>query len=238
MLAIIPARGKSKGLPKKNIKLLAGKPLILWTIEAAQQSKYVDRIILSTDDEEIVNTCRPTGIDIPFIRPSELAQDDSLAIDNYIYTIDRLNNEFNHNYKEFVILLPTVPLRNFHDIDSAIKLFVEKDADSVISATPLHCPAEWLFILNDDKIILKDKEMDVRKTMNRQESRFSYLPNGAVYVFNFDFLKNKYSYYSEKSYAYLMPTQRSIDIDTEYDFEMAEYFITKLNLKKLSVNKC
>tara|TARA_B100000315_G_C14432703_1_gene520910 strand:+ start:188 stop:871 length:684 start_codon:yes stop_codon:yes gene_type:complete len=227
MVAIIPARGGSKGVPKKNIRPLAGKPLIYWTIEAAQKSKYIDNIILSTDDEEIVKICKPTGIDIPFIRPAELAKDDSLAIDNYIYTVDRLNNEFNHNYKEFVILLPTVPLRNSNDIDSAIKLFVEKDADSVIAATPLHCPAEWLFSLNDEKIILKDKIIDVRKTMNRQESSFSYAPNGAIYIFNFDFLRNKYSYYSEKSYAYIMPAERSVDIDTEYDFEMAEYFITK-----------
>ena len=100
MLAIIPARGGSKGIPKKNIKLLAGKPLVLWTIEAAGKSKHIDRIILSTDDEEIADTCKSTGVEIP-IRPTELSQDGSLAIDNYICTLERLNNEFKHNFNEF-----------------------------------------------------------------------------------------------------------------------------------------
>ena len=89
MLAIIPARGRSKGVPKKNIRTLGGKPLIHWTIEAAMKADRISRVILSTDDEEIAELCRPTGIEIPFMRPEELAQDNSLAIDNYLYTIER-----------------------------------------------------------------------------------------------------------------------------------------------------
>jgi len=226
MLAIIPARGGSKSVPKKNIRTLAGKPLIKWTIEAAQKSKYIDRIVLSTDDEEIANTCKPTGIDIPFYRPDRLAQDDSLAIDNYIYTADLLKNEFNYNCEEFVILLPTSPLRNSLDIDAAIKLFIEKDAESVISVTPLHYPIEWIIGIDNNGIIVSNNDHDLNKMKNRQETTDYYVPNGAIYVFNFDQLKKNYSYYSDKTYAYVMPSERSVDIDTENDFRYAEYLIT------------
>jgi len=100
MLAIIPVRGGSKGISNKNIKPLCGKPLIVYTIEAALAANTIDRIILSTDDEEIADTCKSTGVEIP-IRPTELSQDGSLAIDNYICTLERLNNEFKHNFNEF-----------------------------------------------------------------------------------------------------------------------------------------
>ena len=123
MLAIIPARGRSKGVPKKNIRTLGGKPLIHWTIEAAMKADRISRVILSTDDEEIAELCRPTGIEIPFMRPEELAQDNSLAIDNYLYTIERLRNDSQYEDDEFTVLLPTVPFRTSKDIRGFIKIF-------------------------------------------------------------------------------------------------------------------
>ena len=109
MLAIIPARGGSKGVPKKNIRILGGKPLIQWTIEAALNSSKVDRVILSTDDEEIAEICRPLGVEIPFLRPSYLAKDESIAVDNYIYTMDRLAKEFDITAVSYTHLtLPTI----------------------------------------------------------------------------------------------------------------------------------
>ena len=101
MLAIIPARGGSKGVQKKNIRSLGGKPLIHWTIQAAMKAKGVNRVILSTEDSEIAELCRPTGIEIPFMRPKQLAQDNSLAIDTYIYTVEKLINEFQYDKDEF-----------------------------------------------------------------------------------------------------------------------------------------
>lgn len=225
MLAIIPARGGSKGIPGKNIKLLCGKPLIIYTIEAAVAAKTIDRIILSTDDPEIAKTVSKYDVEIPFMRPKELAQDNSLAIDNYIYTIERLNREFNCNYEEFVVLLPTVPLRTSEDIDKAVELFSQTNAESVISCTTLHHPLEWIFSINDDGIIQRNNEIDIKKMMNRQESKHAYIPNGAVYVFKYSLLKEKNSYYSDQTYAYVMPPKRSVDIDTEIDFKFAEYLI-------------
>ena len=104
MLAIIPARGGSKEVSRKNIRTLGGKPLIHWTIEAAINADSISRVILSTDDKEIAELCRPTGIEIPFMRPDELAQDNSLAIDNYIYTKERLFKDFKYKEDEFTVL--------------------------------------------------------------------------------------------------------------------------------------
>ena len=225
MLAIIPARGGSKGIPKKNIKLLCGKPLIAYTIEAAIDAKNVDRIILSTDDPEITQVARNYDVEIPFMRPEELARDDSLAIDNYIYTIERLNREFNNNIEEFAVLLPTAPLRTSQDIDKAIELFSKKRADSVISCIALHHPLDWIFGINSDGIVKRNKDVDIKKMMNRQESEQGYIPNGAVFIFKYSLLKEKYSYYSDKTYAYVMSPERSIDIDTELDVKFAEFLM-------------
>ncbi len=227
MLAIIPARGGSKGIPRKNIKLLCGKPLIVYTIEAAMAAKTIDRIIVSTDDSEIAGVARKYNIDIPFMRPKELAQDNSLAIDNYIYTINRLNTEFNGHYEEFIVLLPTVPLRTLQDIDNAVELFSRKNADSVISCVALHHPLEWIFSINDKGIIQKNKEFDIKKMKNRQEAKLIYIPNGAVNIFTYSLLKEKKSYYSNKTYAYVMPRERSVDIDSLFDFSYVEYLMSR-----------
>ena len=222
MLAIIPARGGSKGVPRKNIRMLGDKPLICWTIEAALKSCSIDRVILSTDDKEIAEICRPTGIEIPFMRPNELAQDDSLAIDNYLYTMGRMIDEFNYEGDDFLVLLPTVPFRNEDDIDNAVDVFYKNNSDSVISCRELSHPPSWNFEISSAGIINQNNS-SVEKLMNRQNSQMPYAPNGGVYVFKYTLLKEKYNYYTDKTYAYIMPADRSIDIDTETDFKFAEF---------------
>ena len=226
MLAIIPARGGSKGVPRKNIRMLGGKPLICWTIDAALKACSIDRVILSTDDEEIAEICRPTGIEIPFMRPNELAQDDSLAIDNYLYTMGRLIDEFSYQEDEFAVLLPTVPFRNEQDIDNAVAVFYENDSDSVISCRELSHPASWNFEISDSRVINQNHSA-TEKLMNRQDSQTLYAPNGGVYVFKYTKLKKRYSYYTDKTHPYIMPEERSIDIDTEMDFNFAEFLLNK-----------
>lgn len=230
MLAIIPARGGSKGIPGKNIKRLDGKPLIVYTIQAALAAQSIDRIVLSTDDQSIADIAAQYDIEIPFLRPSELAQDDSLAIDNYIYTIDRLNKEFDSNVTEFAVLLPTSPLRTSADIDNAVELFRKNDADSVISAVGLNHPKEWIFSVNEDGKISRGENDGDNRLINRQKLRPAYIPNGSVYIFQFSLLKEKHTYYSDKTYAYIMPTERAVDIDTEQDFDFAEYLVRKNKL--------
>jgi CMP-N,N'-diacetyllegionaminic acid synthase len=225
MIAIIPARCGSKGLPGKNIKYFLGKPMIAYTIEAALASKYIENVIVSTDCKEVEEVAKKFGAKSHFLRPKELSMDNSKAIDNYIYTVDRLNNDFGYDIKDFIVLQPTSPLRVMNDIDEAIDLFQRKDADSVVSFTEEYHPIKW------HKYLTKEGRFENifdESLLNRQEYKSSYFPNGAIYVFNYKLIKHNL-YYSDNSYAYIMPRHRSVDIDTLEDFQYAEFLIGQKN---------
>lgn len=223
MIAIIPARGGSKGLPGKNIKNLHGKPMISYTIDAAKESKHITDIIVSTDDEEIKKIAVANGAICPFMRPDKLASDDAMAVDNYIYTIERLRNEYSYKIGDFVVLQPTSPLRISSDIDQAIAMFSDKNADSVISYVEETHPVIWHKYLDEDG---RFENIFDETLVNRQQNRVSYYPNGAVMVFRYELIKTR-RYYSDNSYAYIMPKNRSVDVDTIDDFEYAEYLLEK-----------
>lgn len=223
MIAIMPARGGSKGLPGKNIKELFGKPMIAYTIEEGLRSRYISEVIVSTDDKEIAEVAVRYGARCPFMRPAELATDKSLAIDTYTYTIERLNKEFGYNIREFAVLQPTSPLRIAEDIDNTIEIFKTHDADSAISFTKEDHPVTWHKYLDENSRITPLFE---EKVQNRQEIRPTYYPNGAVYVFKIDVVKSG-RYYTENSYAHVMPADRSVDVDTIDDFEYAEFLLRK-----------
>lgn len=225
MIAIIPARGGSKGLPGKNIKILNGKPLIAWTIDEAKKSKYIDRIIVSTDDRDIADISLKYGAEIPFLRPAELASDTAMAVDNYIYTINRISKEEGIKIDEFVVLQPTSPLRTYEDIDGAIELFIKNTADSVMSYTKEAHPIAWHKYLDQENRLI---DIFPNTIANRQDNRVSYHPNGAVYVFKTDLI-NKRAYTSKNTFAYIMPRSRSVDIDYQEDFDYVEFL---LNSKK------
>ncbi len=223
MLAIIPARGGSKGLPGKNIKLLAGKPLIAYTIEAALKANHITEVIVSTEDPKIADIAQECGASIPFMRPIELANDTALSVDAYIYTLDKLEQDFSKIHNEFVVLQPTSPLRKSEDIDQAIEMFYNKDADSIISYTEEQHSIFWHKYLEEDgrlSPIFKDEKLG-----NRQELKKTYYPNGAIYVFKSSLIKSK-KYYTDKTFAYIMDRQNSIDIDTIEDFDHAEYLMS------------
>lgn len=226
MLAIIPARGGSRGIPGKNIKTLCGKPLIAHTIESAQASTLISRLVLSTDDQEIANIARNYGVEIPFMRPEYLAKSDSQAIDNYIYTIERLNKNADQKHNEFIVLQPTSPLRTASDIDDAIKLFFAKSADSVISMNEAPHPPMWAKKIDPSGQLVNYFDIDI-SDQNRQAYDTAYIPNGAIYIFRFQLLKAYHTYYFNKTYAYVMPSERSVDIDTILDFEFAEFLLTR-----------
>lgn len=221
MMAIIPARGGSKGLPGKNVRPLNGKPLIAHTIEVAKKARNIDRVIVSTDDEQIAFVAKQFGAEIPFMRPEFLASDTAKAVDNYIYTIDRLEREEGILIDSFVVLQPTSPLRIAEDVDGAVDLFIQKQADSVISYTPEAHPVTWHRYLDENGQFCNIFEDNIN---NRQANRISYYPNGAVYVFRTEMIRNK-KYYTDKSYAYVMPRSRSVDIDFIEDFEYAEFLL-------------
>ena len=223
MISIIPARGGSKGLPGKNILPLCGKPMIAYTIEAAKQSKYIDRVIVSTDDQKIAEIALQYGAEVPFLRPDFLASDTAQAVDNYIYTIERLSKEWNTHIEEFVVLQPTSPLRIAEDIDGAIEMFMEKQADSVISYTPEAHPVRWHKYLDENNAFVDIFDTTIA---NRQDLKTSYYPNGAVYVFRFSMIKER-KYYTDKSYGFVMPRVRSVDIDYKEDFDYVEFLMSR-----------
>lgn len=226
MLAIIPARGGSKGVPRKNIKEIGGKPLIYYTIEAALNSKHIDRIIVSTDDEEIAEIAKSFGAEVPFLRPPEMATDTARAIDAYLYTVERLNEGIEQGIDDFVVLLPTAPLRSAQDIDNAVDIFRNNNASSVISVVQAEHPPTWYKKISDAGV-LEDLFEESNNALNRQEAEMTFLPNGAIYIFNYNSLKNTKNYYNEKTYAYIMSRINSVDIDTDLDFMFAELLINQ-----------
>ena len=227
MIAIIPARGGSKGLPGKNIRKMCGKPLIAYTIECALKSKYIDRVIVSTDDDEIARISLKFGAEVAFMRPSHLASDTVLAVENYLYTIDRIEKEENVIIDRFIVLQPTSPLRSVEDIDCAVELFKKKNADSVVSYTKEEHPIYWHKNIDNDNRLINIFD---DKIVNRQELRTTYYPNGAIYIFKSSLIRNK-KYYTDNSFAYVMPRDRSVDIDFLEDFLYAEYLLKKCSMK-------
>lgn len=222
MLAIIPARGGSKGVKNKNIKLLQNKPLIAHTIIEAINSKKIDRIIVSTDSEKIAEISIKYGAEVPFLRPSNISLDNSPILENYKFALKYLE-ENGSDYKSFVALQPTSPFRKSKDIDAAINLFLNNNVDSVISFVKENHPIEWNRLVRKDKTFLEFMDSPIH---NRQIYNDIFRFNGAVYVFKKNLIMNN-KMYSENSMAYIMPESRSLDIDTEDDFLFAEFLMEK-----------
>jgi len=223
MLAIIPAREGSKGVVGKNVRNLGDKPLIAHTIQAALESEQVDRIIVSTDSESIAQISMEYGAEVPFLRPISISEDDSFILDNYKFILERLKIEYGEDITSFVALQPTSPFRNSYDIDTAVELFYKNNVDSVISFTKETHPPEWNRLINDDGTFCNFISEEIR---NRQMYKSVYRFNGAVYVYKSKLIKNGVMY-SDNSIAYVMPEERSLDIDTKNDFMYAEFLLNK-----------
>lgn len=223
VLAIIPARAGSKALPRKNIKNMCGKPLIAWAINEAKKSRYIDRVIVSTDGQAISGIARKFGAEIPFMRPAGLATDSAKMIDVILYTISRLKDEFCP--RDLVVLLqPTSPLRLADDIDNAIEMFFLKRTSSVISVCEVdQHPYLMSRITADGR--MKDFANPGFTKKNRQDLPLFYKANGAVYLASIGYLKKEKGLYGTRTYAYVMPKERSVDIDDELDFRFAELLL-------------
>lgn len=227
MIAIIPARGGSKGLPGKNIRMLDGKPLIQYTIEAALNAKHIDRVIVTTDDQKITEVAKESNAEVPFIRPKHLASDTASAIDVYIHAIENIGEPCKKN-KKFMVLLPTAPLRKAAHIDKAYELFVSSQADTVISVKEAETPPNWYMTCNSEgRIHNAGFASKISPVSNRQKYGKYYIPNGAIYILDYDLLKEKRTYYTDNTVPYIMSRLESIDIDSIEDFEYAEYLFSK-----------
>lgn len=216
VLALIPARGGSKGLPGKNIRYLGGKPLVAWSIEAALAAKHVSRIVVSSDDAQILSVARAYGAQIPLIRPATLAQDDTPGIDVVLHTLDCLPG-----YDWVVLLQPTSPLRTTDDIDRAISLCLEKNAPACVSVSQTPASPWWMFRIGHQGKMHSFLPPEQRPT-RRQDLPELYALNGAVYLAKTEWLQRSLSFLTEETMAYVMPSERSLDIDTLMDFRIAE----------------
>ena len=215
VLAVITARGGSKGLPGKNIRPLGGLPLICWTIQAAKASRYIDRTILSSDDPAIMDVATDLGCDVPFARSSTLASDDATSIDVVLDALERVPG-----YDVVVLLQPTSPLRSANDIDGTIALL--ESASSAVSATSA-LTHPWLAYRPDQSGLLSSYVAQADAGFRRQDLPPALMLNGAVYAADVKWLKRERSFLRDgQTRAWAMPPERSIDIDTLDDFEEAE----------------
>lgn len=226
ILVIIPAKGRSTGVPGKNMRLLAGKPLIVYTIETAKKARKVNRILVSTDDPKIKEISEKCGAEVPFLRPEELAKDNTPGIDPIIHALNWLEEKENYRPEIVVLLQPTSPLRSGRDVDNAIDLFFEKKADAVVSVCLSETHPYWM------KEVDNDGRMSAfinNETAKRQELPPIYQLNGAIYISKVPVLLEKRTFCPEKTFAYIMPRERSVDIDTQLDFEFAEFLMGRKN---------
>ena len=220
ILAIIPARSGSKGLKDKNIKMMNGKPMIAYTIEAAQNSKIFEDIIISTDSEKYAEIAKKYGGSVPCLRDKKLANDNAKSSDVILDILNRVEKK----YDLFILLQPTSPLRTEKNIIEAYKMYLEKKANSVVSVCEMEHSPLWANILNEERRMDSFlKGIDVNK--NRQELETYYRINGALYIANVEYFKKYQNFYYKDSYAYVMKKENSIDIDDELDFKIAEYLI-------------
>jgi len=230
ILSLIPARGGSKGLPRKNIKPLLGKPLITWTIEEALASKYLDRVIVSTDDAEIAEISQKYGAEVPFIRPEELSTDEAKTMDVVIHAL-RFFRENEYSPDVVVLLQPTSPLRTHLDIDNSLELFFKGECRTLVSVYEASNSLFRSFEIKDG--YLKPFLGETFLNKSRQELPKLFIPNGAIYIAYRDSLERDMSFYTKDTYPYIMPVERSIDIDTELDFIIAETILKTKGQDKL-----
>ena len=222
ILGIIPARGGSKGIYKKNIKLLNGKPLIWYTFSAALSSRLLTRTIVSSDDDDILRVCKELGMDIPFKRPADLGRDDTPTLPVILHAIESLEKIGEH-YDAVCLLQPTTPLRSPNLIDNAIKLFLEKKADSLITVrmVPPEYNPHWAFELDKDHFlhISTGEETIIPR---RQELPNAYIRDGALYITKVEIIKHRNSVYG-RSIAYIEHNHKHhVNLDNIADWEKAK----------------
>jgi CMP-N-acetylneuraminic acid synthetase len=225
ILGVIPARGGSKSVPRKNIALLQGKPVIAYTIEAAQQSQLLTHFLVSSEDAEIIAIAKEYGAPVPFIRSAELATDNAPTLPVVQHAVREMETQNNITYDFVVLLQPTTPLRLAEDIDLAIKKLISTEADSVISVCDVgaYHPARMRQIVNDQLVELPIREP--KEMLRRQDLPPVYIRNGAIYAVKRDVVMYQNSMVGKVSRPYIMPEERSVNIDSKLDFILAEILL-------------
>jgi len=224
ILCIIPARGGSKGVPRKNIKLLGGKPLIQYTIESAQKSRNLNKIMVSTNDEEIAAISEKLGMNVPELRPNRLASDTSPTIDTVLYTLQyyERNGEL---FDAVCLLQPTSPFRDEGSIDTAIEIFKNTDADSLVSVSkvPHEYNPHWVFEPDPEGKFLQIATGEAEIITRRQALPNAYYRNGSIYLVKTSVVLEQHSLYGKNISFIEMDARYLVNIDTMEDWGRAEH---------------
>ena len=222
VLGLIPARGGSKSLPRKNVLSLGGRPLISWTIQAALASAYLDRVVASSDDREIMETARKWGAEVPFTRPAELAGDETASIDVVLHALDQVGN----GYDYVVMLQPTSPLRTVGDIDACVSKCLDSGAPACVSVCEASKSPYWMYTF-DSRERFRPVIQGLELITRRQDIPPVYSLNGAVYVARTDWLRKAGQFITPETVGYVMPHERSLDIDTALDLRICQILVSE-----------
>lgn len=224
ILVLINARGGSKSIPRKNIARLAGKPMIAWTIEAALGSSSVSRVLVSTDDREIAGIAREFGADVPFLRPAELARDDTPGIEPVLHAVRWLAEHEAYHPNYVMLLQPTSPLRTTEDIEAIVHIAREQQAESVVSVSEAATHPYWMKRITENGVLADFVPLEQKYT-RRQDLPAAYALNGAVYLIRCATLLEQQTFYPSRTFAYVMPAERSLDVDVPWDMYLADLIL-------------
>jgi len=221
-LGLIPAKGGSTRLARKNVRALGGKPLIAWAAEAARGSGVIDRLVLSTEDAAVADEARTLGIDVPFMRPPELARDPAGVVEVALHALDTLETA-GERYDALVILLPTCPFRTADDVRAAYELFIERDRPFLMSVAEFsHTPFAAYRMAGAGAL---EPVFPEYLELRSQSMPKAYRPNGAVHVLDVPKFRRAGTYVAQPLVGYVMPRERSIDIDTDTDLREAMFLL-------------
>lgn len=223
-LAIIPARSGSKGLKDKNIKILNGKPLISYSIDAAIKSGCFDEVMVSTDSQHYKDIAIECGAAVPFMRSAEMSSDTATSWDTVREVLRMYREQQNKSFDSVCLLQPTSPMRTAEDILEGYRLFEEKKASTVIGVCEAEHSPIWMNTLPDNHSL--DHFVSDTSGKGRQSYNTYYRINGALYIVGAAFIQKENNIY-QNSYAYIMPAERSVDIDSELDFQLAEFLMSR-----------
>ena len=218
LVALIPARGGSKEIPRKNIRQFCGKPLVQWTIDVALASPSVDRLVVSTDDPEIADICRAGGAEVPFLRPPELATDTAPGMASVVHALQLIPEA-----SDVLLLQPTSPLRHVMDIEGIINMYRLLGCDSAVSVAPCSKHPAWMFSLSQEQLL--ERIVAFPDSACRQQLPPAYSLNGALYLASRSHLECNKGFLTSKTLGYVMPTERSVDIDSMLDWKWAEFLM-------------
>ena len=234
VLALVPARSGSKGLPQKNIRLLHGKPLMAWPIETARHSNYIDKVVVSTDSEAFGNVAREYGADVPFIRPLELATDKSPSIDSILHALNTLKG-MGQIFEYLVLLEPTSPLTETIDVDSALEMLVMQrtNADAIVSVAACQgVHPDFVVRIADHGLMQPYAKKHFSALPRRQEVELVYHLDGSLYISSTEALYREKSFCHDRTLSYIMPYYKSFEVDDRIDFICIEAILENQKQKK------